>query len=135
MPKKKSVSTNNDMSMKVILVVALALAFVGGYLVSRARYKPQILELNKMVIEKDQALNKMKANSNKVMMKDGKMYVVKDGMVSELTDEVTMTNGDKVMSDGKVMKADGSESMMQNGESMDMDGKMMMNEDNDQMGF
>ncbi len=136
MANKKKTATNNDMSMKVVLVVALALAFIGGYLVSRARYKPQILELNKMVLDKDQALNKMKANSNKVMMKDGTMWVVKDGILGPLEEEMEMTNGTKVMPDGKVLKADGSESMMQNGESMDMGGNMMMvDESSEETGF
>lgn len=132
---KKKITDNNDMSMKVILVVALALAFVGGYLVARARYKPQILELNKMVMDRDQSLNMMKANANRVMRKDDKVYIVKDGIVSEVTEDVTLNNGDKVMMDGKVVKKDGSESMMQNGDSMDMDGKMMTNDNSDQTGF
>lgn len=136
MASKKKVSTNNDMSMKVVLVVALALAFIGGYLVSRARYKPQILELNKMVMDKDQTMNRMKANANKVMMKDGTIWVVKDGILSPLEEEIEMTNGDKVMPDGKLIKADGSESMMQNGESMDMDGNMIMKEESsEELGF
>lgn len=129
MASKKKVSTSTDNSMKVILIVSLALAFVAGYLVSRARYKPQILELNKMVIEKDTTISDLKANANKVMREDDVMWIVEDGLVRELKEEVTLSNGYVVKPDGKVMKGDGSEMMLQNGESMGMDGEMIKNDD------
>lgn len=128
MASKKKVAVN-DNSMKVILVVALALAFIGGYLVSRARYKPQILELNKMIMEKDGTINTMRANANRVMRRDDEMWIVKDGMVSRMEEEVMMSNGDKAMPDGMIVKSDGSEVKLQNGQSMGMDGKMLMEEE------
>lgn len=128
MASKKKVAVN-DNSMKVILVVALALAFIGGYLVSRARYKPQILELNKMIMEKDGTINTMRANANRVMRRDDEMWIVKDGMVSRMEEEVVMSNGDKAMPDGMIVKSDGSEVRLQNGQSMGMDGQMMMEEE------
>jgi hypothetical protein len=127
----RSKATNSDMSMKVILVVALALAFIGGYLVARARYKPQILELNKMVLEKDTSLSKIKANANKVMMKDDAMWVVEEGIVSQMEEEVTLSNGATVGVDGKVTNADGTEMMLKNGESISMDGEMIPDEVDD----
>lgn len=128
MASKKKISTSTDNSMKVVLIVALALAFIAGYLVSRARYKPQILELNKMVLDKDTTISNLKANANKFMREDDVMWIVEDGLVRELEEEVTLSNGYVVTPEGKVMKGDGSEMMLQNGESMGMDGELIVNE-------
>lgn len=130
MASKKNVKTDSDMTMKIFVVVALVIAFVGGYLIARAKYKPQLQELSKMVLDKDAALQQMKSNTNKVMMKDDKMWIVENGEVKEMDSDVMMPSGDKVMMDGKVQKADGTDMMMKNGESIDMDGKMMSSDAN-----
>lgn len=127
MASKKSVrTTDSDTTMKIFVAVALVIAFVGGYLIARAKYKPQLVELSKMVIDKDAALQQMKSNTNKIMMKDDKMWIVENGEVKEMDSDVMMPSGDKVMMDGKVKKADGNEMMMKNGEAIDMDGRIMM---------
>lgn len=128
MASKKTVTQDNDMTMKIVVIVALIISFVGGYFVARAKYKPQLMELTKMVMNKDEAMQKMKADANKVLMKDGKMWVVESGMVKEMDADIVMSNGDKVMSDGKVVKADGTEAKMENGDAMDMSGKMLPGE-------
>lgn len=120
-------SGKNDMQMKAFIIVALIAAFIGGYLVARAKYKPQIAELSKMVLDKDDAMNKMKADANKIIMKDGKMWVIEDGIVREMDSDMMMPNGSKVMLDGKVVNSDGDEMMMRNGDAMDMEGTMMPN--------
>ena len=107
---------------RLIIIVSLLIAFIAGFVVARAKYKPQLLELNKMITEKDQAMTRLKADSNKVMMKDDAMWVVKNGIVEEMSETVEFTNGDKVMPDGKVIKADGTEGSMMNGDAIDMDG-------------
>lgn len=116
--------TNNDMTKNIIIFVALLVAFVGGYVFARAKYKPQILELNKMVMERDNTMSAMKANANKIMMKDGKMWVIKDGVATQMANDTIMKNGTKVMMNGKMMQ-DGKEVDLRNGDSLDMEGKMM----------
>lgn len=123
---KKS-SRSNDTQMKAFIIVALIAAFIGGYLVARAKYKPQIVELSKMVLEKDSEMNKMKTNANRIIMKDGAMYVIEDGIVREMENDMMMPNGTKVMTDGKVVTSDNKEMMMQNGDAMDMEGIIMPN--------
>ena len=125
MATKKATKTDNDMTIKMFIVVALVIAFVGGYLIARAKYKPQLQELSKMVLDKDAALQQMKSYNNKIVMKDDKMWVVENGQVKEMDSDVMMPSGDKVMMNGKVMRADGTDVMMKNGEAIDMDGKMM----------
>lgn len=61
-----------------------------------------------------------------VMMKDGKMMMMKDGKASgAMTKDMMMNDGTKVMMDGSMMKKDGSKMMMKDGEMMDMGGKTM----------
>lgn len=61
-----------------------------------------------------------------VLMKDGKMMMMKDGKAAGPMDhEMTMANGTKVMTDGTMMMKDGSQMHMKDGQMMMMDGKMM----------
>jgi hypothetical protein len=61
-----------------------------------------------------------------VMMKDGKMMMMKDGKATGPMDhEMSMTDGCKVMPDGTMKMKDGKEMHMKEGQMMTMDGKMM----------
>ena len=60
-----------------------------------------------------------------MMMKDGKMMVMKGGNWVAMEKEMTCKNGEKVMTDGTVMKKDGKKMMLKEGEGIDMEGKMM----------
>ena len=61
-----------------------------------------------------------------VMMKGGKMMMMKDGNTTGPMDhEMTTTNGHKVMPDGTMKMPDGKDMRMQEGQIMTMDGKMM----------
>jgi hypothetical protein len=66
-----------------------------------------------------------------VMMKDGKMMVMKGGKSSTMDKEMTMSNGTKVMTDGTVIKKDGSKMTLKEGDHVYMDGtvKVKMNDD------
>ncbi len=123
--KKRTAAEQKDMTMKVVLAVTLLVVFVAGYFIARAKYKPQIIELSKMVADKDQALQKFKSDANKVMMKEDKMWIVENGELRQMDSDLMMTNGEKVTTTGEVVKADGSSVMMQNGDEMDMNGKML----------
>jgi hypothetical protein len=61
-----------------------------------------------------------------VMMKDGKMWRLQDGReIGRMDRETTLSNGTKVMMNGKMMMKDGKESQLQEGQIMMLDGKMM----------
>lgn len=60
-----------------------------------------------------------------VMMKDGKMWVMKDGKTMTMTKDMTMSDGTMVSTNGTVTMKDGSTKMMVNGDGMMMDGMMM----------
>lgn len=116
---------NNKMNSKIMMAVVVLAIFVAGYFVARSRYKPQIRELNKMVQEKAQEVDKVKLSSNKVMMKDGKIWLVEKGVATELDANLMFSNGDKVMLDGVIVRADGTEEMMEEGQTIDMNGKIV----------
>ncbi len=59
-----------------------------------------------------------------VMMKDGKMMVMKGSDHMMMEKEMTMTNGTMVMTDGTIKMKDGTTKMMKENECIYMDGKM-----------
>jgi hypothetical protein len=59
-----------------------------------------------------------------VMMKDGKMMVMKLGEKMELTESMTLDNGSTVTPDGTVKTKEGKSITLKNGDAIYMDGKM-----------
>jgi len=59
-----------------------------------------------------------------VMMKNGKLMMLKTGKLTMMDHEMTMSNGTKIMSDGTIMKKNGTKMMMKEGQHMDMSGNM-----------
>ena len=59
-----------------------------------------------------------------VMMKDGKMMVMKGGKTMAMDQSVTMSNGTTVMPDGSVKMKDGTTKMLKDGDYVYMNGKM-----------
>ncbi|WP_162996872.1 DUF6799 domain-containing protein [Mucilaginibacter kameinonensis] len=57
-----------------------------------------------------------------VMMKDGKMMVMKEGKTMMMDKDMTMSNGTMVMTDGMVKMKDGKSMMLKNGQCVNMDG-------------
>jgi hypothetical protein len=75
------------------------------------------------------------ADSDGVMMHDGKMVMMKGGKASGPMDkDMTMSNGTTVMSDGTVKMKDGGETHMKEGQMMMMDGHMMEGGNSSMMG-
>jgi hypothetical protein len=66
------------------------------------------------------------ADADGVMMRDGKMMMMKDGKATgAMENSMAMPNGATVMNDGTVKMKDGSETHMKDGQMMMMDGHMM----------
>jgi hypothetical protein len=66
------------------------------------------------------------AEKDGVMMRDGKMWRLQDGKeIGRMDRETTMSNGTKVMMNGKMTMKGGKEMQMQEGQTMMLDGKMM----------
>jgi hypothetical protein len=62
---------------------------------------------------------------NHVVMKNGKMMMVKEGKEFPMTKEVLMPNWSKVLVNGTVEKSDGSKVVLKEGERMNMEGEMI----------
>ncbi len=60
-----------------------------------------------------------------IMMKDGKVMMIKDGKSMPADKELTLSNGTKVTVDGSVTMKDGTKTMMKEGDMMSMDGEMI----------
>jgi hypothetical protein len=72
------------------------------------------------------APNVKAADTDGVMMQDGKMMMMKDGKAtSPMENSMTMSNGATVMGDGTVKMKDGGETHMKDGQMMMMDGHIM----------
>lgn len=59
-----------------------------------------------------------------VMMKDGKMMVIKGGKNMEMTQDMTLSDGTTVMKDGNIKMKDGKTTSLKNGDCIYMDGKI-----------
>lgn len=70
-------------------------------------------------------MHQMQKMHDGVMMKDGKMMVMKDGKMMMMDKTMTMKNGTMVMPDGRVKMKNGKSMKMTEGACMDMEGDMM----------
>lgn len=60
-----------------------------------------------------------------VMMKDSKMMVMKGGKTMAMDQDMTLTNGSVVSTNGMVVMSDGKSKQLKNGDCVYMSGKMM----------
>jgi hypothetical protein len=67
----------------------------------------------------------MKMKKDCVMMKEGKMLVMKEGKTMAMDQEMTLTNGSTVSTDGTLKMQDGTTKQLKDGDCVYMDGKMM----------
>ncbi len=74
-------------------------------------------------------MEKMHGMQDCVMMKDGKVMVMKGGQVTPLQSDINLTNGTTVSTSGSVKTADGTTMILKEGDMLGMDGKMMMKKD------
>jgi hypothetical protein len=66
------------------------------------------------------------AEKDGIMMKDGKLMMMQGGKeVSRMDRETTLSDGTKVMMNGKIKMKGGKEIQLQEGQTIMLDGKMM----------
>lgn len=70
------------------------------------------------------AMHKMapKQNHEGVLMRDGKLLMMKNGQTTQLTTDLTLDNGTVVMANGTVKMKDGTTSTLKEGDYVGMDG-------------
>jgi len=127
------VESKSTMSTKLMIIVVLAAAFVGGYLIARERYKPQIKELSSMVIDRDDKITYLNNLRNRLFLKDGELMQNKDGEVITISETVMLTDGSKVNTIGEITRANGEKENLEGGEILFMDGTVVGEEEFDMM--
>ena len=66
------------------------------------------------------------AEKDALFMKEGKIWKMHDGReVGPMDHQTTLSNGTKVMMNGKIKTTDGKETQLQEGQVIMLDGKMM----------
>lgn len=61
-----------------------------------------------------------------IIMQNGKMMMMKQGNTFPMTQDMTLTDGTKVMKNGTVVRPDGQTTMMSNGDVMTMSGQLRL---------
>ncbi len=65
------------------------------------------------------------SNEKHVMMQDGKVIIMRDGKMITVKAYTPLSNGTRVMSDGTIIKKDGTKTMLKEGECLNMAGEMV----------
>ena len=118
---------------KLILVFAAVAISAGAYAqVDSTNSKTSPQDLNNSKNQNTQTYSAYDLHPDGVLMKDGKLMVVKNGKKTTLDQDMSMSNGTKIKTDGNYTKKDGSTMRLKEGEHMDMEGNInLMNSNND----
>lgn len=112
--------------MKKLIGVFVAIAITAGAFAqagsTTGTTSPQELKIKQNQNMKNNPGDKL--NADGVLMQNGKMMQVKNGLLKSLDYDLTLTNGTKVKSDGTCVKKDGTKMTMKEGQHMDMSGKV-----------
>ena len=110
---------------KLILVFAVIVITAGAYAqADSTKRKMSPPDMNNTQNQNLQNNPDGKSHPDGVLMQNGKMMKVKNGQLSSLDNDFTMSNGTKIMSDGTCVKKDGTKMTMKEGQHMDMSGNM-----------
>lgn len=63
----------------------------------------------------------MAIHGDHVMMRDGKIIMLRNGEEMPMEEEMTMSDGTRVMPNGQILMADGTARMMREGETLTVD--------------
>ena len=66
----------------------------------------------------------LEASGDGVLMKDGQLWVIKNGTTKPMTNSVTMLDGTSVLIDGTYTTMDGTKKLLKNGDLIGLDGKL-----------
>ena len=117
--------TKATMSAKLMVIIVIGVAFAGGYLVARERYKPQINELSAMVIDRDDKITYLNNLRDRLYLVDGELVQNKDGEITVIEDIFLLTDGSKVGRDGIIVRPTGEEEELKDGEVLFTDGTII----------
>ena len=112
--------------MKKLIGVFVAIAITAGAYAqagsTNGTTSPQGSKTNKNQNMQNNFVDKSHADG--VIMQNGKMMQVKNGQLTSMDQDLTLTNGTKVKSDGTCVKKDGTKMTLNEGQHLDMSGKV-----------
>lgn len=114
--------------MKKVIFASIALCFSMGLLAQTDSTKDKMMHTDKeqhRMTKEGNDLKAYKSLADGVMMKNGKLMMVKNGKKTLIDHEMSMWNGTRVLSNGTILKKDGSRIMMKEGQYMDMAGNLI----------
>ena len=112
--------------MKKLFLIFVAIAVTAGaYAQIDSTYKMSPQDINNKQNQNTQNNPVDKLQTDGVVMQNGKMMQVKNGQTTVLDQDVTMSNGTKIMTDGTCIKKDGSKMMLKEGQHVDLAGNMI----------
>ena len=124
--EKEVVSYVKHHSFQVIVVVVgvFIILAIGEFVLYR---KTQ--ELNQMISEGvmqiKEEVQTNETQPDEFVMKEGNMMMKKGGFLMMMAEEMMLPNGTKVMTNGDVVKSDGTKEKLKEGQRMNIEGMMV----------
>lgn len=111
--------------MKKLIAIACIACSVSAYAQDTTRTRTPTRTPNNNVMKSSMDEDGEKWwDKDGAMMKNGKMFSKVNGDKKEMTQNLTLNNGDVVLPNGTVQMKNGSTRTLQNGECIDMDGNI-----------
>jgi len=111
---------------KVLLAIAVAIITSGAYAQTNDQNSNKSQDIkNKNTLNKTNQPSDGYNHPDGYMMQNGKIMMVKNGKMTLLEKDVTLSNGTIIMKDGSYLKKDGTKLNFKEGEHMDMTGNMI----------
>ena len=111
---------------KLILVFVAIVIGAGAYAqTDSTNRKLSHMDMNKYHNQNMQTSPVDQTHPDGIMMRNGKILVVKKGKMTILDKDMTMSNGTIIQSDGTYIKKDGTTMMMKEGQHVDMSGNII----------
>jgi hypothetical protein len=110
---------------KLFLGLAAIAMTVGAYAqsdVTPGKTNPQDVNRSQKQTYQNDPIDK--THPDGVVMQDGKLMKVTNGQLVALDQDLTLSNGTKIMRDGTLVKEDGTRTLLEEGQHLDMMGNL-----------
>src|SRR5437879_5131020 len=107
--------------MKKLMALFIVMAFSFAAV---SQEVPATKDKTQTTPKQEQQMKITEPKEDGLMMKDGKVWIMKQGKGTVLHKEMTLSNGTKVKADGSVVMKDGSQTALREGDHIHMDGRL-----------
>lgn len=118
-------SHNKKVVISWSLIGMVVFGFILGYLAATIKDKVELTIEKTQSVSKDDAIAQLKDRMNRVAMWGGKMMRLRDGVLSDVTEDIVLSNGTKISAGGRIETKDGEVIWMKDGDEVFMNGSMM----------